>query len=155
QPVTCEYRLAARKREEPRAKSQEPDPSGSPLLEVRWVRDTLVPLLGTDGRLDGWEGVVADITEQRKLADDLRRTTSMFYALLTHLPAGVFFVQAPSGRPLLVNARARQLLGQREDLAANLNQWADVYRLYRADGTPYPADELPVCTALRRGVTSM
>src|SRR5262249_1931157 len=128
---------------------------GSPRTADRWVRDTLVPLFGPDGQLEGWEGVVADITEQRMLADDLRRTTSMFYALVTHLPAGAFFVQAPSRRPMLVNARARQLLGQRENLAAGLNQWAEVYRLYRPDGTPYPAEELPVCTALRRGVTSM
>ncbi len=165
QPVTCEYRLAASNERgassEGRGTSEEPPglaPRPSPLAPqapVRWVRDTLVPLFGTDGQLEGWEGVVAEITEQRMLADDLRRTTSMFYALVTHLPAGVFFVHAPSGRPILVNARARQLLGQRENLAAGLNQWAEVYRLYRPDGTPYPADELPVCTALRRGVTSM
>jgi PAS domain S-box-containing protein len=108
-----------------------------------------------DGELEGWEGVVEEITEQRALAHDLRRTTGMFHTLVAHLPAGVFFVQAPSGRPILVNARARKLLGQREDLAAGLPQWPQVYRLFRPDGSPYPADELPVCVALRRGVTNM
>src|SRR5262249_31697811 len=106
QPVTCEYRLAG----------------GPAAPSVRWVRDTLVPALGPDGRLLGWEGVVEEITEQRALAQDLRRTTNMFHTLVANLPAGVFFVHAPSGRPILVNARARKLLGQREDLAANLAQ---------------------------------
>jgi PAS domain S-box-containing protein len=151
QHVTCEYRLAGiGYREEER----------SPILDlqsprVRWVRDTLVPRLDAQGRLIGWEGMLTDITEQRALADDLRRTTSMLHALVGNLPTGVFFVQGPSGHPILVNARARQLLGQREDLAAGLEHLAEVYRLHRPDGTSYPVEELPVFLALRKGLTTM
>src|SRR6202011_5694964 len=86
----------------------------------RWVRDVLAPRFDAEGRLSGWEGVVTDVTEQRALAVDLRRTTNMFHVLVANLPAGVFFVQGPTGRPILVNNRARQLLGQREDMAAGL-----------------------------------
>src|SRR5262249_14642519 len=93
-------------------------------------------------------------TAQRDLADDLRRTTGMLHTLVNNLPAGVFFVEAPGGRPVLVNARARQLLGQREDMAAGVQHLAEVYRLHRPDGSLYPADRLPVADALRRGPTS-
>ncbi len=127
------------------------EPEGRP----RWVRDTLAPRFGSAGDLEGWDGVVSDITEQRALADDLRRTTSMFHALVANLPAGVFFVQGAEGLPLLVNARARQLLGQHEDPAAGVDRLASAYRLRRADGSAYPTDELPVVAALRRGTTSM
>jgi PAS domain-containing protein len=162
QPVTFEYRLQDAKE----GTDQAIEPSAAPELHdhmtdfsrasaSRWVRDTLVPLLTSEGQLLGWEGVVVDITEQRFVADDLRRTTNMFHALVTHLPAGVFFVHAPSGRPILVNARARQLLGQREHVAADLSEWPEVYRLRRPDGTPYPAEDLPVCRAMQGGVTSM
>src|SRR5581483_9821457 len=122
---------------------------------TRWVRDTLAPRYDAHGKVVGWEGVVVDITEQRALSDDLRRTTSMFHALVANLPAGVFFVQGPAGLPILVNARARYLLGQREDPAAGLSRLVQAYRLYRPDGTPYPTDELPVAAALRRGVAGM
>jgi PAS domain S-box-containing protein len=169
QPVVCEYRLDpkiqvrdrpvsllltawARVARSPGARIislQQTEPTG------RWLRDTLVPQFSPEGRLVGWQGVVTDITEQRHLADDLRQTTSMFHALVANLPAGVFFVQAPSGRPILVNARARQLLGQREDVAAGLPHLVETYRLYRPDGTVFPEDELPVATALRRGTTTM
>ncbi len=134
-PVTCEYRV------------------GDGI--VRWLRDTLAPHRDAEGELIGWEGVVSDITEQRVLADDLRRTTGMFHALLSNLPAGVFFVQGPHGTPALVNARARQLLGQREDASTGLDQLVKTYRLHRADGTPYPAEDLPVYQALRHGRTTM
>jgi PAS domain S-box-containing protein len=107
------------------------------------------------GWLIGWEGVLTDVTEQRVLADDLRRTTNMLHALVGNLPAGVFFVQGPLGHPILVNARARQLLGRREDMAAGLEHLVEVYRLHRPDGSPYPVEELPVVMALRKGVTSM
>jgi PAS domain S-box-containing protein len=143
QPVTCEYRLSHW------------GSSESPMPRHRWVRDTLAPHLDGEGRLIGWEGVLTDITQQRELADDLRRTTSMLHALVGNLPTGVFFVQGPRGHPILVNARARQLLGQREDLSAGLEHLAEVYRLHRSDGSLYPVEELPVYLALRKGLTSM
>jgi signal transduction histidine kinase len=85
----------------------------------------------------------------------LRRTTAMFHALVANLPTGVFFVQGEAGPPILVNARARHLLGQRELETASLDQLVEVYRLCRPDGTPYPTEELPVVDAVRRGVTGM
>jgi PAS domain S-box-containing protein len=169
QAVVCEYRLDPKIRvgERPasvllNAWAMVSGAQGSRVISLkqpevsgRWLRDTLVPRLDADGRLVGWQGVVTDITEQRRLADDLRQTTSMFHALVANLPAGVFFVQAPSGRPILVNARARQLLGQREDPAAGLAHLVETYRLHRPDGSLFPEDELPVSTALRRGTTTM
>jgi PAS domain S-box-containing protein len=167
QPVTCEYRLAP---QEPMRRVGQGDstlpalpgstlgtPNATPLQtpRVRYVRDTLAPRLDPDGQLIGWDGVVHDITEQRLLADDLRRTTNMFHTLVANLPAGVFFVAGSRGRPLVVNARARQLLGQREDSAAGIEHLSTVYRLYRPDGSLYPVDELPVYLALRHGHTTM
>jgi PAS domain S-box-containing protein len=145
QPVVCEYRLVPEGGDVEKATSP----------GIRWMRDTLAPRFDAAGRLIGWEGAVTEITEQRVLADDLRRTTTMFHVLVTNLPAGVFFVQAPTGRPLLVNARARQLLGQREDASASLAHLSSVYRLFRPDGTPYPVEELPVVQALKYGRTTM
>jgi PAS domain S-box-containing protein len=151
QPVTCEYRLAGTAP----GSSHRGQGTSDSTRKARWVRDTLAPHRDADGRLIGWEGVVTDVTEQRALADDLRRTTSMFNALVANLPTGVFFVQGPHGQPILVNARARQLLGQREDASAGLDQLPQVYRLFRPDGTLYPVDHLPVYLALRQGRTTM
>jgi PAS domain S-box-containing protein len=166
QPVTCEYRLAEDDKvarwQGDKVTQREANPAPVTLspchlatLSPRWVRDTLAPHRRADGVVDGWEGVVEDITEQRALALDLRRTTNMLHALVANLPAGVFFVQGSHGQPILVNARARQLLGQREDLSGGVSRLSQIYRLYRPDGTLYPAEELPVAQALRLGLTSM
>jgi PAS domain S-box-containing protein len=163
QPVQCEFRLAGTT-PAPEASGEVNRPgTANPLAQLasklaanhRYVRDTLVPHYDSDGQLDGWDGVVEDVTEQRILAHDLRRTSNMLQALIAHLPTGIFFVHASRGQPLLVNARARQLLGQREDMAAGLSHLSSVYRLHKPDGTPYPWEELPVCKALKEGATSM
>ena len=152
QPVSCEYRLV-----EPDAAAGAeiaPNKSGTfPALGAarltRWVRDTLAPQFNSSGQLVGWEGVVVDVSEQRALADDLRRTSTMFHTLIANLPAGVVFVQGVSGRPVLVNARPRQLLGRREEVSAGVDHFVDVYHLQRPDGSPYPTADLPVVQALR------
>jgi signal transduction histidine kinase/integral membrane sensor domain MASE1 len=156
-PVTCEYRLTISDTGDGKYDDWDdsPNPARHAPYVTRWARDTLAPQYGPAGELDAWDGVISDITEQRALADDLRRTTSMFHALVANLPAGVFFVQGEAGLPILVNARARQLLGQREDPAAGVDRLVQVYRLCRPDGTPYPTEELPVAAALLRGATGM
>jgi PAS domain-containing protein len=137
--VVCEYRLL-------------PLHSDAEAPADRWVRDAMTPHYTEDGSLDGWEGFVEDITERRKLSHDLRRTNAMLQALVANLPAGVFFIHGPMGFTLLANARARELLGQREDGSVPLSQLSRVYRFFRPDGSEYPADELPVAKALRQGV---
>jgi signal transduction histidine kinase/integral membrane sensor domain MASE1 len=146
-PVVCEYRIKA-----PVASS--PDPTKQVPPVIRWVRDTMVAYHAPENSLSGWEGVIEDITERRSLAQSLRRTNGMLQALVTYLPTGVFFVQGPIGQPILVNQRARQLLGRREETSAGLAQLSHVYRLHRPDGSPYPEDELPVAKALRLGTTN-
>jgi PAS domain-containing protein len=147
--VACEYRLAEARSVQVRAGGQPPPP------RTCWVRDTLMPHFGADGQLDGWEGVIEDITESRAMALELRRSSSMLNALIAHLPAGVIFVEGRHGQPILVNARARQLLGRREDASSGVGAFPDVYRLRRPDGSPYAAEDLPVFQALYDGAVGM
>jgi PAS domain-containing protein len=167
EPVRCEYRLDPRFFAEDQGSKMEDHgimapavgsrPSSLDLRRAteRWVRDTLAPNYDSAGKLEGWEGVVEDISAQRRLAQDLQRTTTMLNTLVANLPAGVFFVQGPAGLPLLVNTRARSLLGQREDPSASLSHWPRLYRIYRPDGSLYPWEELPVHRALHSGLTIM
>jgi PAS domain S-box-containing protein len=159
QPVTCEYRLVPK--HEPSSADIDvqaparPKQRTPPQPVYRWVRDTLAPHYTGDGRLDGWDGVVENITDQRQLAQDLRRTTSLLQAVVANLPTGVYFVRGPLGLPILVNARARHLLGQREDMSAALPHIPSVYRLHKPDGREYPYEELPVSVALQQGKSAM
>ncbi|MSU76872.1 MAG: PAS domain S-box protein [Gemmataceae bacterium] len=151
-PVKCEYRLVMEMPSPKAAATALPIQAPLPPAPT-WVRDTLTPHYDEAGMIDGWEGLVEDITEQRALSQDIRRMTTMLQVIIANLPTGVYFVQAPRGLPILVNARARVLLGQREDLAAGLSHLPRVYRLHKPDGTAYPWEGLPVARALQSGVT--
>jgi PAS domain S-box-containing protein len=122
---------------------------------ARWVRDVMTPRLDRADRLAGWDGVVTEVASPQTSAGELRRVSTMFHALVSHLTVGVFFVEGPRGRPTLVNARARQLLGRPEDPGADLERFVEVYRLHRPDGSLYPFEELPVVQALRQGRAAM
>ncbi len=150
QTITCEYRIVGPNQPTP---SPNGAPAETPPKPARWVRDTLAPHYTGDGLLDGWDGVVEEITEQRTLQQENLRVAGMLQALIANMPMGVFFVQGPVGQPILVNARARQLLGQREDMAAGLAHMSQTYRLHRQDGAEYPVDDLPIAKALRYGQT--
>ena len=155
QPVTCEYRLDAVRRTTAGAASSSSELASSLDIRLAGCATRWLPHYTADGLLAGWEGVVEDITEQQALALRLKRTSNMLQTLVSNLPTGIFFVQGQLGQPILVNARARQLLGQREDRAAGIAHLSQVYRLHRPDGTLYPAEELPVTKALRLGTTHM
>lgn len=149
QPVVCEYRVAKP------ATANDGISEPAPMPPIRWLRDTMAPFHSNGPALDGWEGVIEDITEQRELARDLRHAGNMLQTVVANLPTGVFLVQGPIGQPLLVNQRARQLLGQRADLASGLDHISAVYHLHKTDGSAYPVAELPVTRALREGLTCM
>lgn len=151
QPVTCEYRLATTASRPPLRPRGLLAMHQTPTNRDRWVRDTLAPHHGADGQLDGWDGVVEDITEHRTLAYDLRRTTNVLQAVVTHLPTGVFLIHGPTGQPLLVNARARQLLGQREDPSAGLCTCRTCTACSGPTARPTPGRS---CRSARRCVTA-
>ena len=96
--VTCEYRIAPN--ESPASAE-----AGSTRLFRLGARD-VAPHYTSDDQLDGWDGVVEEITEQRALQQENRRIAGMLQALVANMPTGVFFVQGPVGQPILVNSRS-------------------------------------------------
>ena len=50
----------------------------------------------------------------------LDQRTSLLDTLLANLPIGVFMVEVPSGKPLVINQHAKDLLGR--DILPDVNQ---------------------------------
>lgn len=78
--------------------------------------------------------------------------SSLLRAVLEHLPVGVVMVEAPSGKPRLVNRRAAEISGRPIDLEVGKEQYAQTYRLLRP-GTDelMPTEELPLPRTLATG----
>lgn len=75
---------------------------------------------------------------------------------LEAMPVGVTVLDAPHGKPIYVNQRARQFFGKGLVPQATAKNLAEVYQLYTAETSQqYPAEKLPVVQALRGESTSV
>jgi PAS domain S-box-containing protein len=91
----------------------------------------------------------AAIAIERKQSDAVLRESERRYSqLVSSLPAAVYTTDA-QGRVTLYNEAAVLLWGRR--LEAGTDLWDGSFRLYRADGTPLPAEESPMAVTLNEG----
>ena len=89
-----------------------------------------------------------------KSEESLRHQNNLFSTLLNNLPIGVFMVEVPSGRPLVVNAAAVKLLGRGIPPEASSQNLAEVYKAFKQGShQPYPAEEMPILLGMK-GVRS-
>ena len=132
------------------------DDAGGFAMQKRFVRkdgstlwtDLTVSLVrDADGRPDYAIGMVQDITERKRLADELRAAELHYRLLVEHVPAVVYIAEpGPGGRFEYVSPRLEWMLGYpAQDWLTDPGAWAR---------TIHPADR-PVRTheeALRAGV---
>ncbi len=112
-----------------------------------WVDLTVSLVRDADGRPDYAVGTVQDITERKRLADELRAAELHYRLLVEHVPAVVYIAEpGPDGRFTYVSPRLEWMLGYAaQDWLTDPGAWARAI---------HPADR-PVRTheeALRAGV---
>ncbi len=83
---------------------------------------------------------------------DRQDQTNVMQRVLEHLPMGVVMVEAPSGRPILTNRKAVEVLGRNINQFGLKENYAEIYHCVRL-GTdePVPNEELPLVRALTTG----
>lgn len=120
-----------------------------------WVRSCGRPT-AVSGQVISVSGSFMDISE-RKLAEaeiklgqeKLARQYEVLAALLKNLKVGVFMVEAPSGKPLVANQAASEMLGRGVFPDSDAGCLGEVYKALRAsDGMPYPIDQMPIQLAM-------
>ena len=100
-------------------------------------------------KFSGTVVMLEDISDRKKVEEEISRQNSMFNALLKNLHIGVYMIEVPSGKPLLANEASFNLLGRGILPEAHSSTITKVYALYKS-GTniPYPNEELPLVEAM-------
>jgi PAS domain S-box-containing protein len=96
------------------------------------------------------------LAEQKRLSAELENQRAMLQAVLQSMPAGVFVAQAPTGKPLLSNKYAEEILGKGISPEASTEELAEIYAAYRYGSDElYPATEMPLVRGMFGETTSV
>ena len=114
------------------------------------------PLYDKDGDLKGGVVVTHDVTQLKKVENELRETirelenqTKILETIVNTVADGVMAIDV-GGNNLLYNARTDEVVGGNEPTIANMDQWSDLYQVYHLDSeTLYAVEDLPMVRALR------
>lgn len=91
-----------------------------------------------------------DISDRIKAQQVFDEKNNILSSLLDNLPLGVFMVEAPSGKPLVANEIAKQLLGRGILPDVNAKSIGEVYQAFmRNSDERYPLEEMPILRGLR------
>jgi PAS domain S-box-containing protein len=112
---------------------------------VRLIETSKAPLIGKDGEPEGVIGTFADVTQKMKTEEDAAYRQSILDSLLANLPIGVFMVESGSGKPIIANPKAKELLGRGILPDVNDKNISEVYKAITS-GTreKYPTGKMPI-----------
>jgi two-component system, chemotaxis family, CheB/CheR fusion protein len=125
----------------------------------RWFSVRMRPYLYGGDRIDGVVITLYDVTEAKNQRDAEHKAReraefegARLQTLMDELPAGVLFVEAPSGRILSANERAHAIWGD-DGVPFSAPTFGDEapYLAFRANGTRYEEGEWPISRLIRTG----
>ncbi|MBH8553863.1 PAS domain S-box protein [Nostocaceae cyanobacterium CENA357] len=91
--------------------------------------------------------------EQERLLYELETERTRFEAVLRQMPAGVMIADAASGKLVLANEQAKQIVGYSYEQLLKLEDYKLIipFEAFRSDGQIYTADEYPLARSLQTG----
>ena len=126
-----------------------------------WILGEGVPRFRTDGSFAGYIGTCVDISdriqakqEKEQLLQKIDRERQFLESVLQQMPAGVVIAQAPSGKLILSNGRAAEII-QYSQLPTidNIKDYERV-KTWHSQGTPRKLNEFAIVKALKGETTS-
>ncbi|AFZ23065.1 PAS domain S-box [Cylindrospermum stagnale PCC 7417] len=91
--------------------------------------------------------------ERERLLQDLETERTRFKAVLQQMPAGVMIADAASGKLILANEQAKQIVGYGYEQSLELEEYMPItpFDAFRSDGQLYAPNEYPLARSLLRG----
>jgi PAS domain S-box-containing protein len=127
--------------------------------KMRWLSTWGITYQGLDGQLERMIGVSVDITKRKqaeadreRLLQELAIERARFEAVLRQMPAGVMIVDAASGKLVLTNEQAKQIVGYSYEQSLQLGEYDQIapFEGFHLDSQPYKAQEYPLMRTVGR-----
>jgi PAS domain S-box-containing protein len=119
----------------------------------RWMRSRAAARRGGDGQVVRWYGALEDIDEHKRVVEALKVSQALLEGVLHAVPVGIVIAEAPSGRVVMGNSQAEEILRHpmlpTADIAG-IENWA----AFDASGKKLAAEEDPLVRAIKQGQPS-
>mgnify|MGYP002777085149 CR=1 FL=1 len=91
--------------------------------------------------------------QQARLLQTLERERAQFEAVLRQMPAGVLISDAATGKLILANEQAKQIVGYRYEQSLELEEYAPItpFTAFRPNGDSYAPGDFPLVRSLHHG----
>ena len=113
----------------------------------RWMRSRAAARRDADGKILRWYGALEDIDDYKRSREELMQSAARLQGVFDAVPVGIVIAEAPSGKVVMGNPRAEEILGHRifdtEDIAGHEN-WV----MFHKDGRRLTAQEYPLVRAI-------
>ncbi|HEX3069308.1 MAG TPA: PAS domain S-box protein [Thermoanaerobaculia bacterium] len=92
---------------------------------IRYNDQTVSPVVGPDGEITHFVGVLHDVTERKRAEEELRSTHAQLRQLLDHSPAVIYALKVEGGTmtPYLVSENVNRLLGFASEETLSFDWW--------------------------------
>jgi PAS domain S-box-containing protein len=81
----------------------------------KWLLTSKLPLLGEGGQIVGLVGIGRDITDRKRIHEELRKRNEFIETVLEHLPVGVLVYTLPDGASQVMTQRFADIHGWPKD----------------------------------------
>lgn len=99
-----------------------------------------------NGRFRFGVRIMQDVTERKRMQEEISANERRMRELLEALPAAVYTTDA-AGRITFYNQAAVEMAGREPKLGSD--EWCVTWKLFRPDGTPLPHHQCPMAVTLR------
>ncbi len=118
--------------------------------DLYYAFQTVTPLFGVHHEIEGYVAIQADITVEKRLEEQLRKSESRYRSVISAMMEGVVLRDA-EGNILAMNQSAERILGiSGKDVRGKKYLFSHMHAV-KEDGTPMTKDEHPAMIALKTG----
>jgi PAS domain S-box-containing protein len=126
--------------------------------EVHCFDLTIEPLRDLDGNITGVTCVSVDITDRKKMEDQLMKAQDTaikerwhLETILDTIPSGVVIIEKPDGRITYMNQHGLELYGRKPAEGLTIKNHSLELKLFKPDGELFPSKRLPTSRAMIKG----